>query len=382
MRLNTGSGSGYRVEGPISARILPYNRAMSDIEILVPFALPPPALANDLLRGLSLPALATLLSRGTETSRTTRGADGPDAGFDRALPHEAWLARHFGLADGLHAGGSPPVAVALMHAMQLPAEPGYWFIVQPVHYHVARDHLVLTDPRRLMLAEADARVLFAAALPSFEEAGLTLRYGSADTWFARADAFADLHTATPDAACGHNIDIWMPQGASARAWRKLQNLVQMDWHGCPVNDVRAAAGATPVNSVWLWAGASAPARSQPTVDALFGFEGWYAAFGPLAAASHRLAGPAELLASQAARKLLLLDDLTGPALNSDWAEWLARLQALEQRWFAPLLDALAQGRTGSLSLLCSDGADLREWTASRTSLRKFWRKPVLSGLLP
>ena len=372
--------------GKGTARILPYNRAMSHLEILLPFGLPPAELAKDLLRDLQLPALSMLLGRGNASSGAALVEDDQSNEPERALPHESWLAERFAMGDALRSGGSPPVAPALMRTMGLVPEPGHWFIVQPVHFHIARDHLVLTDPRRLALSEDESRALFNVALPSFDEAGLRLIYGRADTWFVLANRHADLRTASPDATCGRNIDIWMPKGDSARAWRKLQNIVQMDWHASPVNEARAATMAEPVNSLWLWGGAPASILAMPSATspaaALFGFQGWFAAFGALAGASVPGAVARNVIAASDQDRLLLLDGLISPALAGDWAEWLTQLQVLEALWFVPLLEALQDGKVDAMSLLLTNGTLTRQWQVSRNSLRKFWRKPTLAGLLP
>jgi hypothetical protein len=74
---------------------------------------------------------------------------------------------------------------------------------------------------------------------------MTLQYGDASTWFLRADGWTGLKTASADAACGHNVDIWMPDGEHARAWRKLQNEIQMMWFAHTLNDEREAQGKKP-----------------------------------------------------------------------------------------------------------------------------------------
>lgn len=357
---------------------------MSHIEILLPFSLPPVELARDLLRELRLPALSTLLARAGAgaTAPPASAVDGDDDGFARCLPHEAWLARRFGMEEGLAAGGSPPVAPALMHAVGLVPEAGHWFIVQPVHLHIARDHLVLTDLRQLALDDDASRALFRTALPVFEAAGLPLVYGTASTWFVRADRHRDLQTATPDATCGHNIDIWMPQGASARAWRKLQNEVQMDWHAHAVNEARSTSGHNPVNSLWLWGGGAAlPAATDTRSDALFGFDDWFAAFGRPGSENMPNATSAAALSSTSARCLVLADDLIAPALAGDWAHWLQQFHQIEEQWLAPMLAALAAGKLDGVSLVLSHGTRLQQWRTTRAGLRKFWAKPALTRLL-
>src|ERR1700693_6357758 len=80
-----------------------YNRAMNDLDILLPFGLPPPDTARDLIRECHTPALASLLSR----TGAPHGAQAVDP-FARALAHEVWLARRFGLEPSLD--GPPKLA--------------------------------------------------------------------------------------------------------------------------------------------------------------------------------------------------------------------------------------------------------------------------------
>ncbi|SNS29639.1 hypothetical protein SAMN06265795_10296 [Noviherbaspirillum humi] len=349
---------------------------MTHLDILVPFGLPPPEFANDLLRQLNLPALAALLAKSAPTL-STGNMNGEQ--FARALPHEAWVAERFGLSGR----GSPAVASPVMHAAGQPPEAGYWFMLNPVHFHIAQDHIVLTDSRRLGLGEEESRQLFAMAAELFEEAGKPLRYGDAGTWFARADDWRGLQTATPDAASGRNIDIWMPSGDSARAWRKLQNEVQMHWFTHPLNARREAAGAKPVNSLWLWGGSEAQAGIAA------GYTHGYGAATPWLRSlltrlpQHAPAGTgSDLLANPPANGLLVLDELIEPALANDWGDWAARMESFERDWFAPLLEGLRSAKLDQLSLTLTNDGKSATFAATRHSLRKFWVKPSLARLAP
>ena len=340
---------------------------MKQLDLLLPFSLPPAELARDLLRAAQAPALAILLARASAAPIVEFDA------FARALPHEQWLAEKFGLTAPEES--SPPVAAAAMARFGLKLEAGVWFMLQPVHFHITRDHLVLTDTRRLALLDADARSLFATAQVSFEAAGMSLLYGDAGHWFMRADAWAGLQTATPDAACGHNIDIWMPQGAQARDWRKLQNEVQMDWHGGAVNTAREMQGLKPINSLWLWGAASAGSDSSSPYAAVTNLQGWSRALAPTQASSL-----SALLAQPPASALLMDDTLAEAALGGDWAEWLQRLQLLERDYFEPILAALKNGQLDALRLLMTHNTRLAEFRVSRHQLRKFWQTPSLARL--
>jgi len=346
---------------------------MMELDLLLPFGLAPEELARDLLREMCTPALSVLLARSRRTHYQTID------GFSRALPHEIHLAQRFGLAASAEA--SPGIAAALMQHFNLPATAGAWFILQPVHLHIARDHLVLTDPRQLSLPDDDARALFAAVQPLFEEAGSSLLYGDAQTWVVHRDEWAELRTSTPDAAIGHNIDIWMPKGANERDWRRMQNEVQMHWHTHAVNDARDRHGHKPVNSLWLWGGASATALPQGPYDAHFvvpGSTSPYRMLGAAKAASSAIG----IIQAQPRHALLVLDELVGLALAGAWAEWLACMQRYETLWFAPLLAALQAGELDRINLTLSHDRALRTYTVSKSSLRAFWRKPSLARLTP
>lgn len=347
---------------------------MNQLELFLPFALMPQEMARDLLRELKMPSLAMLLARGKSVSRQSNEE------FSRALPHELLLAQRFGLLSSSD-NCSPQLAAGVIRRLGLPAQSGFWFIVQPAHLHIARDHLVLTDTRQLNLSEQDSRALFDTVRPLFAESGRTLLYGDASTWLLHADDLQSLRTSTPDAASGHNIDIWMPHGEQARDWRRLQNEVQMHWHAHSVNDAREQRGLKPVNSVWLWGGASIPAQTTQTGSTvLFTAHDKPGLFAAAATETTSVASLQDIFVSQTTNGLLILDDLIAPALAGEWAEWLAHFHALEDTWFTPLLAALQSGKLGKLSLSLSDNTTVSNYTIGKSSLHKFWCAPSLARL--
>jgi hypothetical protein len=349
---------------------MPYNLGMSEITLVIPFALPPPELAKDLIRALQAPALAALLSRHSDLQHHI---------FDnnsRVLPHEAWLAHALGLASAPHqADTGAPLATACMRGCGLQAEAaqGYWFMLQPSHVQISRTHMLLTDLRALHLSEADSRGLYDIARPYFEEVGKPLLHGAPGLWFMRADDWSGMRTASPDATTTQSMSDWLPEGEHARAFRRLQNEVQMLWHEHPINEARQARGLQAVNSCWLWGGAG-PAVPSGEV-ALAGGTAWMEA---LAAPGLRSATAQQLIAQPG---IALLADLISAAQAGDWADWLARVQRLEQDWFTPLLAALKDGRAGSVKLVLSHRDAWTTATSSKLAQRKFWRKPTLNLLL-
>ncbi|MFC5478202.1 hypothetical protein [Massilia suwonensis] len=341
---------------------------MSQLTVVLPFALPIPEFAPDLVRSLQAPALGALLSRTSSRQRV------PLNDAVRALPHEQWLAKALGLADG----GGPAWAAAAMRRFGVKPEAGTWFIVNPIHIEIARTHLMMGDPRHLGLSEPESRALFDTALPYFEEAGHTLVYGDAGTWFMRADDWAGLDTATPEAALGMDLTDWMPAGERAAAFRRLQNEVQILWHTHPVNAVREARRLPPVNAFWAWGAADAgrlPAPNAPTLAVLD--DGGVVEH----LADARVEDLAQFAAGIDGDTILYCASAAPYAVGADWGGWIAQLQQLEAALFAPILDALMKRRLREVRLVLSHRDALAEFTTTAMAQRAFWRRISLDSLL-
>lgn len=341
---------------------------MSQITLVLPFALPFPEFAPDLVRALEAPALAALLTRTSSHARV------PADDAVRALPHEQWLAR----ALGLQQAGRPAFAAAAMRARGMQPEAGTWFIVNPVHIEIARTHLMMGDPARVRLDERESRALFDTALPFFEEAGHALRYGDAATWFMRADDWAELDTATPDAALGMDLTDWMPLGAAAAAFRRLQNEVQILWHAHPVNAAREERRLPPVNAFWAWGAADAQRQRGAGAPALVALEAG-STVGALAGA-HAAVLP-DFGAPFDADTIVYCGGPAPHAVGADWGGWIGQLQQLEAGLFAPILAALMKGRVRKVSLVLSHRDAHAEFTTTALAQRSFWRRPTLDRLL-
>ncbi len=359
---------------------MPYNLGMTEITLVLPYALPPPEMARDLLRALQTPALAALLAR--------HGAAAGCA-YDnnsRVLPHEAWIAHALGLAPAPdQAGAGAPLATAAMRGcgpdLGAAAAAGHWFIVQPANIQISRTHSLLSDPRALRLAEDESRALYDIARPYFDELGKPLLYGAPGLWFVRADDWAGLRTASPDAAATQYISDWLPEGERARDYRKLQNEIQMLWHEHPVNEARHALGLQQVNSFWMWGGAG-PAAPAPAAALWIDASGAPSWLQALAAPERRAPDAARVLAAGSGTigATVVLPGLIAAAQAADWADWLARMQQLELAWFTPLLAALKDGRLARVTLVLSHRHHWLTVSSTRLAQRKFWRKPILNIL--
>jgi len=338
---------------------------MPKITLVLPYALPLPEFAPDLVRALNTPALAALLTRTSSHGRVPVSED------VRALPHEQWLARTLGAGQD----GRPAFAAAAMRGFGLDPAGGTWFIVNPAHIQIARSHLMMADLRHLALSEEDSRALFEAARPLCEEAGHPLLYGDAQTWFLRADDWAALDTATPDTAVGMDLIDFMPKGERAIAYRRLQNEVQMLWHAHPANAAREARRLPIVNAFWLWGAAQPPAAGAAGQLMTYAAPGWLAALG-----ARRLEDLRELDGSLENDTMLVAGSLAEAAIAADWGSWVIAMQQLEEQLFAPLLAAVKQGRVRELRLVLSSREGLLESTTTGMAQRSFWRRPTLERL--
>ncbi len=341
---------------------------MTQISLVLPFALPPPELAPDLVRALEAPALASLISRTSSFSAV------PFAGPLRMLPHELWLAR----AISLDASDRPAFAVQAMLGFGLDPGDGHWLIVHPSHIEIARSHMLMADLRTLDLDEHHSRMLFDAAKPYFDESGKTLLYGDAHTWFMRADGWTTLDTSTPDAACAMNLSDWLPRGDKSVEYRKLQNEVQMLWFQNPANSEREARGQRAINAFWPWGCASALETIPATAPLLAAREapGW------LSSMAHVRGPTLSEVADTEGDAIFVCDTVAQAAISAEWAAWLAHMKHLDKTVFAPALAAVREGRIKKLRMVLSHRDRHLELTTSKLAQNMFWRRPTLARLLP
>ncbi len=304
------------------------------MQLLVPFAGALSDAGRHAARSLSLPHLEQLLARWPAQS-----ALGSDE-HSLSAPHELALARSLGwsLADGR----LPWAALAARRdGIDVGAQP----IGQatPVHLHVGTDQITLTDPAALQLDEADARALFAALQPLFEEAGFALHWGDVHRWYVAHASLGELATASLDRVIGRHIDPWLPAPQASRAWQRLLSEAQMLLYTHAVNERREGAGLPTVNSLWLsGCGVAAAVRGEaPQVD----------------------------------------DRLRGPALNEDWAAWAEAWHALDAGPIAALLRE--RGDDAALTLAGERRASTfaRGTTSPWQRLRTAWRRAAVQPLL-
>lgn len=321
---------------------------------IIPYLFPPVRLLETAAQDLHLPALQTLLARGT---RQPCPAGGVEAALCEALGisrQQDWpLAPITLAADGGVAGGA------------------YWLRADPVHLRVMRDRIVLADSDSIELSRQEADALAAAIAQHFgpDLSPLPLH---PQRWYLRYPQAPRLATTPLSVAVGRDIDPLLPQGDDAMRFRAELNELQMLLHEHPVNQAREARGELPVNSLWLWGGGHRPVTCATPVP-LYAGNAEAQALGAFCNAhvqalpSHR---DAQLFSGDG---VILLDTLTQAGQVGDAYGWREALRELEQAWFVPLLGTLR--KIGPQGLRLMDPVSGKALHLHPRDAWKFWRRP-------
>jgi hypothetical protein len=343
------------------------------LALAIPALFPTHGALQDAFDSLRPPTLELLVARG-------RVEHGPRACF------EAWLARAFDLeGDALPAGA----LTALADDAEPAVRDARWMRADPVHLHLAREHLRLVPSAALTLTQEEAAALCETLNAHF--AGILSIHPSAHDarcWSARLEG-AELPSHPPPLeAAGDDVDLHLRAQADAadatdaadvtRA-HALLNELQMLLHEHPVNEAREARGEPAINSVWFWGAGQAPSRLQGRWRTVSADEPLALGLARLGAArAQPLPASADSWLADApadGHHLIVLDGLRAPHALQDEERYLAGVQAIEARWLAPLLEALRTQRIGMLTLHVPDATEALSIETVRADLRRFWRRP-------
>jgi len=299
------------------------------------------------------PALERLLARGRRTHH-------------EPLAPAGWLARAFGL-------GEAPLPAGALTAFAGGLEPGEdsWLRADPVHLQLQRDSMLLVPAAGFDLSQAEAAALTEALNRHFGPS-FRVHAVSPASWALRAKGDVHLEARSPMELAGQDVNANLPAGADAARWHATLNEVQMLLHAHPVNEARAV----PLNSLWFWGAGGLPRKAEGPWQSVTADDPVALGLAKLGGMRHRSlpAGAGEWLGRmpQGGRHLLLLEQLAAASALGDGEALAARLEAMEARWFAPLLAALQSDRLGMVTVHVPE-AGLSVETV-RGDLRRFWRR--------
>lgn len=297
------------------------------MHLVIPFAAPLAEAARHGLQTMALPGLAQLLMHWQTQAPLPLGDE-----FTLSPPHEQLLAREFNWPG---ADGRWPWAAWCAQADPLVLPPGPVGLLTPVHLQVGADQVRLLPPALLALQEAESRELLDALAPLLAEGPARLHWGAPTRWYWQHPLLAGLATPALHRVAGRNALPWLHACPQPKPLARLFNEVQMLLHAHPANQRREAAGALPVNALWLSGCGEAPAATGA---------------------------------------LRLEPTLVDPALAEDWPAWAQAWQALDAQVLAPLQAA----GPGTCVSLCGERGVLTLQAGSPRGpagwLRR-WRRP-------
>ena len=313
------------------------------------------------LAGLTgrFPALERLLSRSQQQRRAVNNLDSS-------------LCCHFELQ--LQAGTALPVA-ALTSLVDIDdPDAGCLLRADPVHLRADQSTLRLFDSRTFANTQEEADALVLAFNELYADMGWSLLAPCPQRWYLRLPKLPAITTVSPAAIAGQDIDPHLPHGPDASKWHALLNEVQMLFHQHPVNALREERGEPAINSLWFWGEGSLPGTvPRPGIQVATDYP---LAMG-LASFTHtpRRDVPAsleELLTyTEKASSLVVLDVLEVAIQYREIESWLSALKQLELHWFAPLLEALGDGRVASVEI---DPCNGKSYRTTRKQQRYFWKR--------
>lgn len=308
------------------------------MQIVLPGALPDPREARELTSYLqkSAPTLSRWLEQGRARSIAA------DPALTGCTPYEQWLltARGFKARgeQNLSAGLAPLWVQGPVHDNKSPI-----WLAELVHVSPSRDGAALLPACELDISPDQSVALFESAKSLFDESGFTLHADSVERWRVELPPGFAPQSASPALVGISSVNDWWPQDIEARPWRRLVNALQMTWFEHPVNQVRHQDSLVPINSLWLFGGASSDQLSSGNARA---------------------------------NKAQVNDALLAPATRHDWSGWIASLEKLETEVFRPMADGPSPGLvlTGSDRIVEIEPKTWAQWTQWLPGSRQAWRK--------
>lgn len=308
------------------------------MRIVLPGALPEPGQASELISYLqkNAPTLLGWMQRARARSITA------DPAVSGCTPYEQWQLTACGFRPDAGQKLSAGLGPLWLRKTATPNEP-VW-LLELVHVAPSRDGAALLPASELAITPEQSVALFESVQALFSEAGFVLHADSAERWRLTLPPGFAPESASPALVGMTSVNDWWPQDMSARPWRRLVNEVQMLWFDHPVNQQRYQQNQMPINSLWLYGGASGRQLAQRL---------------PL--------GDTQVD-----------DSLLGPSIRQDWGAWLAALNELEGRLFRPLADKaqpelVLTGRERIVELRPPALGNLGRWLpGSRNTWRNWW----------
>ncbi|MCB1915959.1 MAG: hypothetical protein KDG52_09605 [Rhodocyclaceae bacterium] len=326
------------------------------IQFFVPGLLWPGLQTEAPTRGLSTPALERLLGLAACDLAPGKGSEAALLDLFAQPPQTSFAA--------LRRLGEPGLA---------PAAGASWLCADPVGLRFTRDHLLLIEGAALDIADDEASALVQGLNEEFGDIG-RFEMAGPSRWYLGLEAPPPTRFSPLADVIGRPVAHFMPDGEAAAEWHRLINETQVWLHNHPVNQAREAIARPGINSLWPWGGGTGP-RAAPAPSAVVVGD------GPLLGGLCRNASvpcrdaAMETLVADGADVLVCFDAADAAARHLDLGRWQQALATFEQRWLAPAMDALRQGRLQCVTLHAPGDRISLGARLERPRLWPFWKRP-------
>ncbi len=167
--------------------------------------------------------------------------------------------------------GLPLAGITAAFDFDLPQTPADRLRADPVHLRADPSRIMLFDAETVGITAAEADSLLDALNAALGTHGVRFSRGvSPIRWYVELPQIQDAGLRSPRALNGSIVENYLGELRRAGELNRLLTEVQMVLHGAAVNDVRAANGRPPLNSVWFWGTGTPPPMTLEAPAILIG----------------------------------------------------------------------------------------------------------------
>ena len=255
-------------------------------------------------------------------------------------------------------------------ALRLPAgEIEDAWLATPLHLMPGLKTLHFPANGLLRLNAAEAAELASEFAAVFGRDGLALAPAGSAGFVLRGFPAPGVLAVDPARLIGAALEDCLPSGAGSADLRALASEIEMWLHELPLNRKREIRGEPRISSLWLWGGGQPPrdpicaseaGRDHARWRLLASDDAWVHALAQLAGL--RTCSLHDLSVNDLTDGEVDTACVVAPLAESD-------AQSFDERYIAPAVRALGEGRLGALVLAAND-----RWVAVTAADRyKFWR---------
>lgn len=255
----------------------------------------------------------------------------------------------------------------------------YVLRVDPVYLKPDRDHLILLASDNLNIPRDDAQLILDEFQHTYSDCDWQFEMGDNHRWYLLLKNRPNISCSNKWEVFGKSIQSYLPAGKDSKQWHAKFNEFQMLLHSNTVNIRRESQGQLPINSLWIWGAGELPAHCPEIAQQWSIVWADDALCGGLA---HWCQIPSDNLPTSAdvwiqnnpqGKHLLVMPDLRLLA-RTDFNDWFASLESINQNWLEPLQLLVKKGVVQNLRIETLNG---KYFTVTRSSIRAWWKKDML-----